>query len=291
MSIMRGIRVRISLLALIGACLVLSGCAPLMSSVVSGLADNLSTAVLNQNDPETVRDGLPAYILLLDSFLESSPNDPALLTAAAMIYASYGEVFADDEEQASRLTERAQIYAEKAVCKSFPAGCNWSKAPYDEFTLTLHELSSKNADVAFSYAVTSLAYIRAHVADWNAFARLPHVEALLIRYLDISKSANDCDVYKYLGILLTVRPPALGGEQERGREYFEKSIECSQGRDLSVNIEYVHGYARMLYLRELHDRLLNEVIDADPNVPGYTLTNVLAQRGAKKLLESADDYF
>ena len=288
---MRGIRVRISLLALIGACLVLSGCAPLMSSVVSGLAGNLSTAVLNQNDPETVRDGLPAYILLLDSFLESSPNDPALLTAAAMIYASYGEVFADDEEQAARLTERAQIYAEKAVCESFPAGCNWTKAPYDEFTLTLQTLSSKNADVAFSYAVTSLAYIRAHVADWNAFARLPHVEALLIRYLDISKSANDCDVYKYLGILLTVRPPALGGEQERGREYFEKSIECSQGRDLSVNIEYVHGYARMLYLRELHDRLLNEVIDADPNVPGYTLTNVLAQRSAKKLLESADDYF
>jgi hypothetical protein len=47
----------------------------------------------------------------------------------------------------------------------------------------------------------------------------------------------------------------------------------------------------MLYLRELHDRLLTEVIDADPNVPGYTLTNVLAQRSAKKLLESADDYF
>lgn len=291
MSAMHQIRVRISSLVLIGICLSLSGCAPLVSSVASGLADNLSVAVLNQNDPETVRDGLPAYILLLDSFLEGSPDDPVLLTAAAMIYASYGEVFADDEEQAARLTQRAQAYAEKAVCESFPAGCNWTGASYEDFTLTLQTLSNKHADVAFSYAVASLAYIRAHVADWNAFARLPHVEALLIRYLDISKSAKDCDVYKYLGILLTVRPPAFGGEQERGREYFERSIECSQGRDLSVNVEYVHGYARMLYLRKLHDRLLTEVIDADPNVPGYTLTNVLAQRSAKKLLESADDYF
>ena len=291
MITMHGIGVRISLLACIGACLLLSGCASLMSSAASGLADNLSAAVLNQNDPETVRDGAPAYMLLLDSFLESSPDDPALLAAAANLYASYGAVFADDEERAARLTERAQNYAQRAVCVRFPAGCNWTGTPYDEFTGTLHGLSSKHADVTYSYAIASLSYIRAHSDDWNAMARLPHMEALLIKYLDISESADDCDVYNYLGILLTLRPPALGGEQERGRDYFERSIECSKGLDLSVKVEFARGYARMLYERELHDRLLHEVMAADPNVPGYTLTNVLAQRDATDMLASADDYF
>jgi len=291
MSTMYGISVRISLFACLGACVLLSGCASLMSSAASGLADNLSAAVLNQNDPETVRDGAPAYMLLLDSFLEGSPDDPALLAAAANLYASYGAVFADDKERAARLTDRAQNYAQRAVCVSFPAGCNWTKAPYDEFTGTLHGLSSKHEEVTYSYALASLAYIRAHADDYNALARLPHMEALLVRYLEVSKSADDCDVYNYLGILLTLRPPALGGEQERGREYFERSIECSKGRDLSVKVEFVRGYARMLYERNLHDRLLNEVMAADPNVPGYTLTNVMAQRDAEKLLESADDYF
>ena len=285
------IRVRISRLALIGAWICLSGCASLVSSTASGLADNLSAAVVNQNDPETVRDGAPAYMLLLDSFLEGSPDDPALLTAAANLYASYGAVFADDEERAARLTERAQNYAQKAVCVSYSAGCNWSQAPYDEFTGTLRGLRSKHVNVAYSYAVASLAYIRAHSADWNALARLPHMEALLIKYLEISDSTNDCDVYNYLGILLTRRPPALGGEQERGRQYFERSIECSKGRDLSVKVEFARGYARMLYDRELHDRLLSEVMAADPNVPGYTLTNVLAQRDAAEMLDGADDYF
>lgn len=288
MSTMHGIGVRI---ACIGACLSLSGCASLMASAASGLADNLSAAVLNQNDPETVRDGAPAYLLLLDSFLEGSPDDPALLAAAANLYASYGAVFADDEERAARLTERAQNYAQRAVCIRFPAGCNWTRAPYDEFTGTLHRLSSKHAEVTYSYAIASLSYIRAHSDDWNAMARLPHMEALLIRYLDISESADDCDVYNYLGILLTLRPPALGGEQERGRDYFERSIECSKGLDLSVKVEFARGYARMLYERELHDRLLAEVMAADPNVPGYTLTNVLAQRDAADMLASADDYF
>lgn len=263
----------------------------MMSSAATGLADNLSAAVLNENDPETVRDGAPAYLLLLDSFLEGSPDDPALLTAGANLYASYGAVFAEDEARAARLTEKAQNYAQRAVCISFAAGCNWNTAPYDEFTGTLRGLSSKHEKVVYGYAVASLAYIRAHADDYNALARLPHMEALLIRYLEISDASDDCDVYNYIGILLTLRPQMLGGEPERGREYFERSIACSKGRDLAAKVEFVRGYARPLYEREMHDRILNEVIAADPNVPGYTLTNVMAQRDARKLLESADEYF
>jgi hypothetical protein len=36
---------------------------------------------------------------------------------------------------------------------------------------------------------------------------------------------------------------------------------------------------------------LEEVLAADPEALGYTLTNVLAQRDAEQLLASADDYF
>ena len=88
MGTLLGINVRISQLVIIAACLMMSGCASLMSSAASGLADDLSAAVLNQDDPELVRDGAPAYMLLLDSVLESSPDDPELLTAAAKMYAS-----------------------------------------------------------------------------------------------------------------------------------------------------------------------------------------------------------
>jgi len=46
-----------------------------------------------------------------------------------------------------------------------------------------------------------------------------------------------------------------------------------------------------LYERELHDRLLNEVLEADPESDGYTLMNLMAKEQAKELLASADDYF
>ena len=46
-----------------------------------------------------------------------------------------------------------------------------------------------------------------------------------------------------------------------------------------------------MFDRELHDRLLKEVLAADPHVPGMTLSNVLAQREAAELLASSHDYF
>ena len=38
-----------------------------------------------------------------------------------------------------------------------------------------------------------------------------------------------------------------------------------------MKVEYARGYARTLYERELHDRLLTEVMEADPVAPRLTL--------------------
>jgi len=288
---MRGISEKISCLAVLGICLLSSGCASLMSSAASGLANDLSAAVLNQDDPELVRDGAPAYMLLLDSILESNPDDPELLTAAAKMYASYGAVFAEDEERAARLTNRALNYSERAVCLSYSGGCAWNTSTYNEFEASLDGLTEKHSDVTFGYSFASIAYIISHSSDWNALARLPQLEALLLRYLEISESSVESDVYTYLGVLLTLRPEQMGGKPAEARTYFERAIELTGGKDLSAKVWYADSYARLLYDRELHDKLLNEVMAADPNVPGYTLLNVLAQRDAADLLASADDYF
>ncbi|MCP4299974.1 MAG: hypothetical protein GY783_05285 [Gammaproteobacteria bacterium] len=269
----------------------LSGCASLLSSAATGLADNLSTAILNQDDPETVRAGAPSYLLLLDSFVEGSPDDPDILAAAATLYATYGAVFADDETRASRLTKRARRYALKAMCESYSPACAWPDATYDEFVASLDGIGSKKADFLYTYGFASLAYLNAHSSDANSIAELPQIEALFNHYLDISGDAVNSSAYTYMGILLTLRPPAAGGEPERAREYFEKAIALTDGKDLGAKVEFARGYAKKLYEREMHDRLLNEVMVADPYQDGFTLGNVLAQEDAAVLLAEADDYF
>ena len=58
-----------------------------------------------------------------------------------------------------------------------------------------------------------------------------------------------------------------------------------------AKVLYAERYARLLFDRELHDRLLVEVLAADAHSPGLTLSNTLAQEQARLLLESGDEYF
>jgi len=271
--------------------LALSGCTIIVSSAATSLADNLSSSILNQDDPELVRAGAPSYLLLLDSFVEGSPDDPDILAAAATLYATYGAIFANDETRASRLTTRARRYALKAMCESYSPACGWPDATYDEFVATLSGIRPKKAGFLFTYGFASLAYLRAHSSDMNSIAELPQIEALLDHYLDISGDAVNSSAYTYMGILLTLRPPAAGGQPERARDYFEKAIALTNGKDLGAKVEYARNYAKKLYEREMHDQLLNEVMAADPYQDGFTLGNVLAQEDAALLLAEADDYF
>jgi len=271
--------------------ITLSGCASLISSATSGFTDNLSASILNQDDPETARAALPTFMVTIDSLLRSNPDDPDLLASGATLYASYGAIFADDEARASRLTSRARRYALKAMCERYAPACDWPDNNYDEFVATLDGIKLRNSEFLYTYGFASLAYLRAHSSDWNSLAELPQIEALFNHYLDISGDEVNGAVYTYMGILLTLRPPALGGEPEKAREYFEKAIAITDGRDLSAKVEFARGYAKLLYERELHDRLLNEVMATDPDYDGFTLSNVLAKEQAAALLAEADDYF
>ena len=97
-----------------------AGCASLVSNAASGFADSLSLAILNQDDPETVRAAVPSYMVLLDSLVEGNPDDPAILGAAATLYASYGAVFADEPARAKRLTRRARAKTRRGSPKRLP---------------------------------------------------------------------------------------------------------------------------------------------------------------------------
>ena len=271
--------------------LATSGCSIVVSKATDGFGTNLTSAMLNQDDPELVRDGMPSYIILMDSFVQGSPENPAMLSAAANLYASYGAVFADDETRAMRLTSRGRDYALRAMCESYAESCDWRELNYDDFVATLDGLTEQHAEIVYIYSFATLAYLRTHSADWNSLAELPQAEALVKRYLEISGESANASAHTYLGVILTLRPPALGGKPEEARTHFEKAIASSGGRDLAAKIEFAKGYAKLLYDQELHDQLIGEVLDADPKADRLTLTNVLAQEEALRMRVEASDYF
>ncbi len=268
-----------------------TGCSSMLESTASGFADNLSTAILDQDDPETVRDGAPAYLLLIDTLVESSPDSVDTLSTAAKLYAAYGSVFVNDEARAKRLSARSFGYGRRAICAQHRPACGWEELDFDAFRAALGELDRNDTGALDAYTVSWLAYTRAHADDWVVLAELPKVEWTLERLYVLDQSEDSGRIDVYLGVLKTLRPAALGGQPEVAREHFERAIRLSKGRDLNAKVEFARAYARLVYDRELHDRLLNEVMAADPVAPQLTLFNTLAQREAAELLQSADEYF
>jgi TRAP transporter T-component len=267
--------------------LSVGGCA----SIVEGITSDLTQAVLNQPDPEIVRDGAPAYLIMADTLIQRNPDSTGGLTAGATLYTAYASIFVDDRARRVVIADRAWDYGRRAMCAHDDDFCGAHDLPFQEFIVLVDTIHRRELKVAAAYAISWLAWIEAHGDDWGAIADLPRPEALLERLLKVDDTYQDGALHLVLGRLKTLRPAALGGDPELGRQHFERAIELSGGRNLSALVQFARSYARLIYDRELHDRLLQQVLAADPQAEGYTLTNVIAQRQALALLESADDYF
>ena len=269
----------------------IGGCSAIVAKASANMADNLSSAILNQDDPELVREALPAYLLLMDSLNSSESDNAATLSAAAQLYAAYGAALVEDPERAKILTSRARNYGDRALCAAEKNACNLDTLDFDAYLQAIQSVNKDDVEALYSYSLSSLAWIRSHSSDYKALADLPKIEAALQHVMTLEPGELAASTSMYLGILNTLRPPALGGHPEVGREWFERGIALSEGKDLSIKVEYARGYARLLYDRELHDQLLNEVMATEVKQQDLTLFNLLAREQAKLLLASADDYF
>lgn len=263
----------------------------LIGQATQELAGDLTSAILNQDDPATVRDGAPAYLLMIDGLIEGDPNSSSLLLTGAQLYGAYASAFVEDEARSKRLAARALDYGRRALCLRRSDLCAAIGEPFDAFAAALVGTGGSDLATLYGFGAAWAGWVQANGDDWRAVAEIPKIQALMERIVALDNSYERGGPYLYLGVLSTQRPAQLGGQPEAGRAHFERAIELSEGRDLMAKVLFAQQYGRLVFNRELHDRLLAEVLEADPVAPRLTLTNTLAQERALELQASADDYF
>lgn len=278
-------------MALALATLALGACSSIANKASQRLSDSLSAGILDQDDVATARDGIPSWLLLVDGLIQGDPKNESLLLAGSKLYGAYAGGFVDDADRARRLSARSFDYARRAACVRRAGLCAQIDAPFEAFNAEVAKLGADDVPMAYALASAWAARIQANSDDWKAIADIPKVQALLDHTVALRPDFQNGEPYMYLGVLATLRPASLGGKPEEGKADFEKALALSGGKNQMVRVLYAERYARLVFDQELHDRLLNEVIAADPHAPGLTLVNVLAQARAKKLLASGKDFF
>lgn len=282
---------RLIFLILILSVCSLSGCASLMQAATARFADNLNAVILNQDDTAIVRDGVPTFLLLIDAQIEGDQDNSKLLMTGARLYGAYASSFVTDEIRAKRMAGKSLEYARRALCITKKEICSAYRGAYDELLPLIDKTTKDDVEIIYDFAASWAGWVQANSDNWSAIADIPKIEAMMRRIVLLDERHDKGGAHLYLGVIASQLPPALGGKPELGRMHFEQAIELSDGRNFMAKVLFAESYARLMFDRELHDNLLNEVIASDPVEPGLTLINVLAIERANKLLISADDYF
>jgi hypothetical protein len=270
---------------------LMTACSSITYTVSEELGRSLSSGIANQSDIELVKTGIPSYVLLLDGMISENPDSAELYLAGAKLYSTYANFVYDNPQRVQVLSKKAFDYSKRSLCLTDASWCNAEKQPIEKYVLFLKDITKDELGVLYTYGVTWASYIDSHRNDWDAIADLPKVKATMQRILELDDAFEEGGAHLYLGVLETIVPPALGGKPGIAKSHFERVIKMTNSRNLMAKVLYAERYARPLYDRELHDKLLNEVIKQDPNEPGLTLMNIIAQKKANQLLESADEFF
>ncbi|MGW8248132.1 MAG: TRAP transporter TatT component family protein [Acidiferrobacterales bacterium] len=269
----------------------LTGCSAMMTSATGRLADSLGDGILNQDDPQIVADGAPAYLLLIDGMIEDNPHSVPLLSSGARLYGAYASVFVKDPKRGLKMSEKALKYSVRAMCEKLETLCENRDKPYEQYSKALATVQRSDIKLVYNFAVNWAGWISARSDDWNAIGDLPKVRASLERIVKLDPDYDNGGAQLYLGVMGTLLPPALGGKPEKAKAYFENAIRISRGRNLMAKVLFAKHYARLVFDQKLHDRLLKEVLAAKTREPGYTLMNTLAKDQARDLLASGKNYF
>lgn len=272
---------------LVLACtLTLSACA------VRHLPENLAVSMLDNQDVELVADALPAYLVMVDALILTYPKNTGYLATGAQLNSAYAGIFVQDPKRQQAMADKALDYAQRASCLEFPAICAAQTQSFDELQASVASATQeKQAEWLHLLGSTWAGWIQIHSSDWNAVAQLGRVEQLLQRQVELAPGYNDAMGELYLAVLYSLLPPALGGQPERAAAMFDRAIALSEGRNLMIYVYYAQLHARMLFDQELHDRLLETVLQAEVNQGKLTLQNTYAKRLATELLQDSESYF
>jgi len=256
------------------------------------MLEDVVRASYRQSDLRMVREGTPAYLMLLDGMVEAWPDHAQLLIAAAQGYASFASVFLEDQdrEYAKQLTAKGKQYALRSL--ALKGLKDPLQNPFDDFKKDLTRFRKKEVPYLFWGATCWTTWINLNLDSVEAIAELPRVEAMMQRVMELDEAFYYGGPHLFMGIWFASRPKIAGGDLPRAQGHFRKAIELGQGKFLMADVYYASTYARQALDKDLFISLLQGVLKKPADDPSeLTLLNTVAKKKAQDLLDRTQEYF
>jgi tetratricopeptide (TPR) repeat protein len=287
----------------------LGGCdvAKFTADSTAGLFTRAAPAFESYWDYELAGEAVPATIVQFEGILRVVPDNEAILSQLAQAYVAYayGWIEADVEE-----LEFEGEYDEADVQRQRTRTMYLRALDLTRHRIRLH---NEDVDVAVKASVEDLeawlyaafvekadaemllwhgyawgSYINSAKDDMEAVADLAYAKAFVARSIELDPDYYHAAGYTFMGVATASE---MAGNMDEAKVYFEKALARTERRALMTQVNMARHYAVKQGDRELFDKLLTEVMDAQDPLPEARLANRMARVRAALYIENADQLF
>ena len=261
----------------------------------------------SDEDLELVGGALPFSLKLVESLLAEVPDDRNLLITACRGFTLYSYAYVDFEadklieqdlqagrkmrDRARKLYLRGLDYCARGLETLYPGVAeHLARNPTEAAAVTNPKKASRDLPLLYWTAASLGLAISTATDDAAMLARLPEVEALLNRAIELEPTWDEGALYDFRLVFESSRP----GAQDRTliEESYQKALALSGNHNAALYVAYAEAIAipdqNAPLFREMMTKALAVDIEADPD---NRLRNVLAQRRARWQLDRIEDLF
>jgi hypothetical protein len=297
---------------LVVACAVLSGCNlnKMVADSTAGVLEEAAPALDGFWDYEIAGKGTPGAIMQLEAMYSISPDNEVLAMNLAKAYVGYSVGWVENDyevayakgdfDSADKLRHRARLLylrarnlALHAMKNRDPGITDALKLPGEGLAeyLAKHYKDKDDVGPVFWAGMAWGAAINMSLDQPDLIADLPTTKTLVQRALALDDAYFNGGAYIFLGSMEAAFPPALGGNPENGKVFFEKGLALTGRKNHMLQVSYARLYAVNTQNKQLYHDLLMEVINAGDLGNSVRLSNKIARVRAERYLSQMGELF
>jgi tetratricopeptide (TPR) repeat protein len=291
-------------------CLVaLGGCdvAKFTADSTAGLFTRAAPAFESYWDYELAGEAVPATIVQFEGILRVVPDNEAIISQLAQAYVAYayGWIEADaeeldfegDMEQADAQRRRARTMYLRALDltrhrirlynEDVDVAVKGSVEELEEWLETAF-VEKNDAEMLLWHGYAWGSFINMSKDDMAAVADLAYAKAFVARSIELDPDYYNAAGYTFMGVATSSE---MAADMDEAKAWFEKALAATERRALQTQVNMARYYAVKTGDRDLFDKLLEEVMDANDPLPEARLANTMARERASMYIENADQLF
>jgi len=284
-----------SVLGVVFLLLVLSGCS-LQKLAIKSATPIFSSgveALYEETDLQLAEQAIASNLKLLEGLYKSNPKNRDVLLLLTQGYASYSLGFVEDDSLA-----RAQLFYLRARDYGFKLLRTTSafkdSIPQREqlFVDRLNRLKKDEVPAIFWTAFAWGGWINLSKDDPQAIFDLGKVKVLMNKVIELDEGFFFGSAHLFFGAVSGALPKMLGGDPEKARQHFERSLALSNDKFVLAYVYLARYYAQTLLDEDLFDQYLQKVDEASLEIlPENKLITAIAKEKARRLKEKKAELF